>query len=205
MLTLAQDISATHIFANMEYEVDELRRDIKLCELIQDAQNKGENAPRPSLHHDYVLVKPGTVTTGADKPYSVFSPFHRNWSSKLQADLEEASREYSGPDANKDSARTDKKLAELFASRIPEAIEGFELPSDEYRETVHALFPPGTDAAEEVRRFAPPSSSGECNTLTFMCGLPRFSAASLPQKPRQASLQSRLWTERPLTMQKNRG
>lgn len=154
VLTLAQDLSATHIFANMEYEVDELRRDIKLCELIQDAQSKGEKAPLPSLHHDYVLVKPGTVTTGADKPYSVFSPFHRNWSSKLQADLEDASREYSGPEANEDSARTDKKLADLFASKIPEAIEGFELPSHEYRETVHALFPQGTDAAEEVlRRF----------------------------------------------------
>ena len=168
VLTLSQDISATHIFANMEYEVDELRRDIKLCELIQDAQNKGENAPRPSLHHDYVLVKPGTVTTGADKPYSVFSPFHRNWSSKLQADLEEASREYSGPEANEDSARTDKKLADLFASKVPEAIEGFELPSDEYRETVHALFPPGTDAAEEVGHAAA-STSGSCSTLICMC------------------------------------
>lgn len=146
VISLAQAWEASHIFANLEYEVDELRRDIALCELAQEAGNI-----ETSFHHDYVLVQPGKVMTGAGKPYSVFSPFHRNWSSIMTPRLEEFSKDYPLPAANEDGIRQNLVLGKLFEEQVPDSVPGYELPSEEYKQNIHHLFPAGADAAEEVR------------------------------------------------------
>lgn len=152
VLGLAREWKASHIFANLEYEIDELRRDIALCEAVLE---DGKEDLELSFHHDYVLVDPGTVVTGAGKPYSVFSPFHKNWHKQLSDDLEEASKEYPLPSANDDSIRSDKVLGKLFEEKVPESVPGYEVEDDEFRQTLKDLFPPGTEAAEEaLRRFA---------------------------------------------------
>ena len=150
VLDLCKEWKASHIFANLEYEVDELRRDISLLELVGSQGDK----PRVSLQHDYVLVVPGIVKTGQGKQYSVFSPFHRNWSGIMSADLEQHSKEWALPEANDDSVRTHKVFGELFKIVVPESVPGFEMPSKEFADEVHKLFPVGTDAAEEMlQRF----------------------------------------------------
>lgn len=149
VLDLCKTWSASHIFANLEYEVDELRRDIKLCELVAEGGNEIE----VNLQHDYVVVKPGLVLTGAGKPYSVFSPFHRAWSAIVSGDLEAHKEEFPLPEANDDKARKDKVLKDLFSEKVPKSVPGFEITDGEYRKRVHDLFPAGTEAAEEVTLF----------------------------------------------------
>lgn len=57
VLELASGWGANHIYANMEYEVDELRRDTKIIEM---GVAKGVDF---SVHHDLCVVKPGELVT----------------------------------------------------------------------------------------------------------------------------------------------
>lgn len=151
VLNLAREWKASHIFANLEYEIDELRRDVALCEAVLE---DGKEDIELSFHHDYVLIEPGTVVTGANKPYSVFSPFHKNWHAQLSRHLEELSKEYPLPSANDDAIRSDGVLGKLFEEKVPESVKGYEVTDDELKQTLKDLFPPGTEAAEEaLRRF----------------------------------------------------
>ncbi|KAF9782941.1 DNA photolyase [Thelephora terrestris] len=52
------------IYANIEYEVDKLRRDIKILELAKQEDIKC------TLVHDKLLVEPGTLSTQQAKPFS---------------------------------------------------------------------------------------------------------------------------------------
>lgn len=56
VVQMAKEWGCSHIFANHEYEVDELRRDIKLCELLQE-----DGTIEADFSHDYVIVEPGLI------------------------------------------------------------------------------------------------------------------------------------------------
>lgn len=64
--------NASHVFANFEYEVDEIRRDLKVL------KRKGSDI-KFSLYHDQTVVEPGAIRTGSGGPMKVFSPYHRAW------------------------------------------------------------------------------------------------------------------------------
>ena len=55
VLSIIRSLGATRLFANMEYELDELRRDTSLCRLAQESGVKVE------LFHDRCVVEPGVV------------------------------------------------------------------------------------------------------------------------------------------------
>lgn len=57
VLDLANEWGASHVYANTEYEVDELRRDVNI---IRMGTKKGVDF---SLHHDLCVVKPGELAT----------------------------------------------------------------------------------------------------------------------------------------------
>ena len=143
---MCREWTASHLFANLEYEIDELRRDIQVCEFAQQA-----GTIETIFEHDYVLVPPGKVTTKEGKPYSVFTPFHKNWSAVMSEDLQAYSKDYPLPAANGDAIRKDPVLGQLFQDQVPESIPGYELPSEEYKQKVLLLHPTGTAAAEQVR------------------------------------------------------
>lgn len=65
VITLLQMFNAKQIFGNIEYEVDELRRDIKICELARPLGIK------PVFRHDKCVIEPGVVTTKQGKTYTV--------------------------------------------------------------------------------------------------------------------------------------
>jgi deoxyribodipyrimidine photolyase len=65
VISLLQSVNATRLFANIEYEVDELRRDITVCNLAKD---KGI---LPNFFHDKLIVEPGLLSTKQGKPFSV--------------------------------------------------------------------------------------------------------------------------------------
>jgi deoxyribodipyrimidine photo-lyase len=65
VISLLQSVKAIQLFANIEYEVDELRRDIAVCNLAKD---KGI---LPNFFHDKLIVEPGLLSTKQGKPFSV--------------------------------------------------------------------------------------------------------------------------------------
>jgi hypothetical protein len=65
ILSFMKDIGATQIFGNIEYEIDEIRRDIKVCELTTEQQTAA------TFVHDRPVVKPDTFFTKQNKPYTV--------------------------------------------------------------------------------------------------------------------------------------
>lgn len=67
LLRIVEDLQATELYANIEYEVDELRRDIQLAEL---AKPKNINT---IFVHNKCVVEPGVVMKKDGTAYSVNS------------------------------------------------------------------------------------------------------------------------------------
>lgn len=129
------------LYANIEYEVDELRRDTKICELAKDY------GIQCNFVHDKLLVEPGMVKTQQGKPYAVFSPFHRSWIDALNKHLEWIV-EAPVPESNDPSVRSDPTYSSLFDSAVPDHVAGFECKEKELMTTV---WPAGNDSAKKVR------------------------------------------------------
>ncbi len=119
----------TEVHANREYEVNEARRDVRVGEAIGVPLH---------LHDDRLLFAPGTVRTKTGGPYTVFTPFRRNWESLLK---ESPPKAHSKP-------MPLAPIAKLHPSKVPAAIDGFASEVDA------ALWPAGEDAAKKrLKRF----------------------------------------------------
>lgn len=64
----------SHVFANLKYEVDELRRDIHLVDQLAD---RGLGASF-NVVHDQTAIDPKALTTGSGGPIKVFTPYHKH-------------------------------------------------------------------------------------------------------------------------------
>lgn len=78
LLTLCRELHADSLFFNEEYAVNERRRDQLLTQALQST---GVTVRR---FRDQSILPVGSVLTKDDKPYSVFSPFKRNWQAQAQ-------------------------------------------------------------------------------------------------------------------------
>ncbi|WVR08725.1 hypothetical protein IAU60_005783 [Kwoniella sp. DSM 27419] len=133
-------LGATHVFANIEYEVDELRRDIAAVKL---GREKGIDV---RCLHDRLVVPPGRVKSQAGKPMSVFSPWQRTWARLL--DQEPSLLNLSpDPQPNPESIKQDERFGKLFQDDVPVSIEGFEM---EEKELFEEIWPEGTERAKEL-------------------------------------------------------
>lgn len=65
MVSFCEKLQAYDLYANIEYEVDELRRDIELHKI---ATSKAIEA---HFVHDKCIIEPGTLVTKQEKPYAV--------------------------------------------------------------------------------------------------------------------------------------
>ena len=65
VLSLLQSLRSRHLFANIEYEVDELRRDIAMCKRAK------ENGIQSVFVHDRCIVEPGILFTNQGQHYTV--------------------------------------------------------------------------------------------------------------------------------------
>ena len=70
---LASQRKLKKVFWNKQFGEDETQRDIKTSELLEKLDIDSES------FHDQVVYAPGTLRTGQDSPYSVFTPFKRKW------------------------------------------------------------------------------------------------------------------------------
>ena len=70
---LASQRKLKKVFWNNQFGQDETERDIKTSDLLKKLGIDSES------FHDQVVYAPGTLRTGQDSPYSVFTPFKRKW------------------------------------------------------------------------------------------------------------------------------
>lgn len=61
-------MGATSLFANIEYEVDELRRDTSVCKLSK------ADGIQATFVHDKCVLEPGVLATKQGKVYTVCLP-----------------------------------------------------------------------------------------------------------------------------------
>ncbi|KAI0141969.1 DNA photolyase, class I [Pestalotiopsis sp. NC0098] len=133
-----EEWGVNHLFANMEYEVDELRRD---AHMVRMCAEKGIDM---QVVHDTCVVPPGLLTSGTGKQYSVYSPWKRTWIAKIHADPELLDL-FDPPEKNPANAR--EKVAALFDCEIPDVPEGKRL-SEKDAQRLHAIWPAGEHEAK---------------------------------------------------------
>ncbi|CDO71294.1 hypothetical protein BN946_scf184908.g51 [Trametes cinnabarina] len=138
--------NASHVFGNIEYEVDELRRDIAMCEI---AQEYGKLAC--IFVHDKCIVPPGDVRTKEGRGYTVYSPFLRVWAPVLEKASSHHLDEAPLPKPNNASVRKHEAFRNLFNAEVPGEVEGFKLDSDE-QDRISTFWPAGEDAAHQATR-----------------------------------------------------
>ena len=128
--------SVSHVFANYEYEVDELRRDTKFLEQLGDKSFV-------TIFHDQTVIEPGTITTGAGGPMKVFSPYHRAWLAKVKdsPDLLDTV-----PPPQEIDQKVCKQVSSLFGSKIPVPPDDKKFASDKERDRIRKLWPAGHGA-----------------------------------------------------------
>ncbi|KAI0843868.1 deoxyribodipyrimidine photo-lyase [Daldinia vernicosa] len=144
ILEFMDEWGASHIYANIEYEVDELRREANMVRLCAD------RGVAMVLFHDTCVVPPGSLHTGAGKQYAVYSPWFRAWVAHIHANQELLSL-FDPPAKNSSAAR--EKIAALFDSEIPDTPENKQL-SDEDAKRFHATWPAGErEAMDRLEKF----------------------------------------------------
>ena len=122
IIQLMDEWGANHLFANMEYEVDELRREAHMVrELV-------ENGKAFEVVHDTCVVPPGDLQTGSGKQYAVYTPWLRTWIAHIHdnLDLLDAS---DPPAKNPGTAR--KQFKKLFDAPIPDAPANKQLSKED--------------------------------------------------------------------------
>lgn len=138
IVELCESWSAAHLFCNIEYEVDELRRETTLTTLCL-ARSIAFTAV-----HDDAVVAPGILATQAGKQFSVYSPWYRAWLAHLHANPE-ALTAFPSPHANAASAR--ETLAPLFGCAVPSAPGNKTLATEEEKTRFARLWPAGEHEA----------------------------------------------------------
>ncbi|KAF2486015.1 DNA photolyase, FAD-binding/Cryptochrome [Neohortaea acidophila] len=138
VLQFVKDNNVSHIYANMEYEVDELRRDITVAKAVQAAQDLSFE-----VLHDQTAMEPTLLTTNAGGPIQVFTPYHKAWLSETKANPSHYDT-VPAPEANDKS--TASSLKKLFGSAIPDLPETKNFASKDEQNRLRKLWPPGHEA-----------------------------------------------------------
>lgn len=144
LMQLAETWGASHIYANIEYEVDELRRETGLTH--------GCLARGIAFHvvHDACVVAPGQLASQQGRQYAVYSPWFRSWLAFCQQHPQQLAL-FDPPGANPPAARL--KFGPLFQQPIPAAPDNKRL-TDEEKTRFHALWPPGEhEAQQRLQKF----------------------------------------------------
>ena len=139
ILELCEKWGASHLYTNIEYEVDELRREALIT-------RKGlEKGIAVYAVPDTCVVAPGELATGSGNQYSVYSPWYRAWVSYLHTHPHHL-KLYDIPAKNPRMAR--ESYGYIFEHPIPCAPEDKSLTEEE-KTRFQSLWPPGEHEARE--------------------------------------------------------
>ncbi|KAA1084311.1 hypothetical protein PGT21_024094 [Puccinia graminis f. sp. tritici] len=143
IIQLLSSWGASYLTANIEHEVDELRRDIQVLNLARE-KNIGVD-----FLHDTCLVEPGKVLTKENKPYSVFGPWQRNWANLINSNLDEYIAAAEDCHPNDPSIKDVEILNQLFECHVPASLPGFELSAEDSKIMLEN-WKAGEQAAQEL-------------------------------------------------------
>jgi deoxyribodipyrimidine photo-lyase len=145
ILELLEEWGARHLYTNVEYEVDELRREARL---VRTCLEKGMAM---DILPDTCVVSPGKLTSGTGKQYAVYTPWYRSWVAHIHGSPKLLDL-FDAPEMNPGGAR--QKLAKLFDSKIPNAPKNMTLTEEE-KKRFRSMWPAGEDEAHErLNKFA---------------------------------------------------
>ena len=139
VLELCDRWGANHLFCNIEYEVDELRREATITRKGLDKGIAVTAVP------DTCVVAPGELSSGSGSQYAVYSPWYRAWMAYIHAHPDQL-HIFSPPSPNPPSAREDHK--DIFNHHVPEAPENVKLAEDQMRK-FRSMWPSGEHEAQE--------------------------------------------------------
>lgn len=144
ILELCREWNTKHVYCNIEYEVDELRREAELVDMFaQDGRSF-------IAVHDDVIVPPYDLKTGAGRQFSVYSPWYRAWVAHLHSRPALLDQKPS-PFRNHESTR--KEYPQLFDCSIPSAPPN-KMLDRETKERLTALWPAGEhEAMDRLGKF----------------------------------------------------
>ncbi|KAH0543576.1 hypothetical protein FGG08_002137 [Glutinoglossum americanum] len=141
ILELAEEWGASHIYANIEYEVDELRREALLTRKAAEKGIAFNAVP------DTCVVEPGKLSAKTSgNQYAAYSPWYRAWMAYIH-EHPEALELYAPPAKNPRSAR--EKFRYIFELEIPDAPDD-KLLSDEEGRRLRSLWPAGEHEARKM-------------------------------------------------------
>ncbi|CZT06608.1 probable deoxyribodipyrimidine photo-lyase [Rhynchosporium agropyri] len=144
ILELLEEWGANHLFTNVEYEVDELRREARMVRACLEKGIAMDVVP------DTCVVSPGELSSGTGKQYSVYSPWFRSWTAYVHSNPKVLDL-FNAPDKNPPTAR--EKFAKLFEQSIPDAPANKTL-TDEEKKRFRSMWPAGeAEAHERLRKF----------------------------------------------------
>ncbi|KAI9672342.1 MAG: hypothetical protein M1817_003364 [Caeruleum heppii] len=139
ILELMEEWGASHLFANIEYEVDELRRESMMT---RQCLERGIDL---TVVPDTCVVAPGELSSQQGNQYAVYSPWFRAWVAYLHTHPHQLNL-YDAPGENPDSATT--RFKHLFDAPIPDAPANKQL-TDEEKKRFRSMWPPGEQEAHE--------------------------------------------------------
>ncbi|KAH8205765.1 hypothetical protein TruAng_000041 [Truncatella angustata] len=142
VLELVKQQNVSHVYANIEYEVDELRRDLDFFDRLEK-DGDGDGEVKFVLHHDQTVVEPATIRTRSGGPLKVYTPYHKAWLGEVSSNPELLDT-LPAPQANDKSVRSD--LNELFCQDLPEMPGAKRFESIEDRDRIRELWPAGHTA-----------------------------------------------------------
>jgi deoxyribodipyrimidine photo-lyase len=73
ILKTSKERDVDKVFFNKQFGEDEQRRDIKVTTILRTSNIEVES------FNDQIVYEAGSIRTGQDNPYSVFTPFKRKW------------------------------------------------------------------------------------------------------------------------------
>ena len=138
LMELADAWGASHIYTDIEYEVDELRRE---ASLTRNCLTKGIAF---NAVPDVCVVAPGELASQQGKQFAIYSPWFRAWLAFCHQNPRQLEL-FDVPGKNPDMARI--KFSHIFEQSIPETPENKRL-TDEEKIRFRALWPPGEHEAQ---------------------------------------------------------
>ena len=151
LIGLCQLWGANHLFANVEYEVDELRREANLTRQCL------ESGIAFNTFEDTCVVNPYSLSSLSGGQFAVYSPWYRAWLKYLNEKPEKL-EEYAQPAANPPQTR--EKLKNEFDCDIPQAPPNKRL-TDEERKRFSKMWPAGEgEAHARLQKFLTTKAQG---------------------------------------------
>ncbi|CAK5275506.1 unnamed protein product [Mycena citricolor] len=158
VVDILDELNASAVFGNIEYEVDELRRDVEICDQVKE-KNVGS-----VFVHDKCVVEPGVVQTKEARSYAVYTPYQKVWLSKLNADITHYLENYPMPAPNLEDIRKHAKFGPLFDVPVPDSVAGFALENGD-RKMMEKVWPAGEDVASKARAIGDPIGSSQLGAV----------------------------------------